>query len=80
MVQAGAVRGLGKLHTATLVVFIAFYIVSLPSAYYLAFRKEMGMVGLWWGVGVGSASEVILYFFFIRFCCDWKQLAVQISQ
>ena len=37
MVQAGAVRGLGMLHTATWIVFFAFYFISLPAAYVLAF-------------------------------------------
>jgi MATE family multidrug resistance protein len=80
MIQAGAVRGLGKLSMATGMVFFAFYVVSLPGAYFFAFTMEMGMVGLWWGVVVGSISEVILYFFFLRFWCDWKNLAIEISQ
>ncbi|CDW89184.1 na+-driven multidrug efflux pump [Stylonychia lemnae] len=80
MVQAGAVRGLGKLNLATWMVFFSFYIVSLPGAYIFAFKLDWGMVGLWWGIVVGSISEVVLYAFFLRFLCDWKRLAIEISE
>lgn len=79
MVQAGAVRGLGMLHTATYMVFIAFYLVSLPVAYLLAFTYEWGINGLWSGVVVGSVVEVVLYFIFLGFMCNWKLIAVEIS-
>lgn len=71
MIQAGAVRGLGMLELATWMVFFAFYFISLPAAYIFAFKLEMGMVGLWWGVVAGSVTEIILYFIFLRFICDW---------
>lgn len=79
MVQAGAVRGLGMLHTASWVVFFAFYFVSLPAAYVLAFPFRWGIIGLWFGVVIGSIVEVLLYFVFLRFFCDWKLIAVEIS-
>ena len=65
MVQAGAVRGLGMLELGSYMVLFAFYIVSLPVAYLFAFVFKMGMKGLWWGVVVGTISEVILYFIFL---------------
>jgi len=80
MVQAGAVRGLGMLHTASWVVFFAFYFVSLPSAYLLAFPYRWGIMGLWFGVVIGSTVEVVLYFVFLRFFCNWKLIAIEISE
>lgn len=68
------------LHTATYVVFFAFYFVSLPCAYAFAFPMEWGMIGLWCGVVVGSLAEVILYFFFLRFFCNWKLIAIEVSE
>lgn len=79
MVQAGAARGLGMLSFATWLVFIAFYVVSLPLAYYFTFPLDWGMVGLWWGVVCGSLCEVILYFVLLSYVCDWKRLAIKIS-
>ncbi len=80
MVQAGAVRGLGMINLANYVVFFAFYVVSLPAAYLCSFTWQMGMVGLWWGITAGAVAEIILYFFFLRFVCDWKKIAIEISR
>ena len=67
------------LHTASWVVFFAFYFVSLPAAYVLAFPFEQSIVGLWFGVVIGSVVEVVLYFVFLRFFCDWKLIAIEVS-
>ena len=80
MVQAGAARGLGMIDLANWVVFFAFYVVSLPAAYLFTFTWGMGMLGLWWGITLGSASEIILYCIFLKFMCDWKKLAGDISR
>lgn len=68
------------LQTATYVVFFAFYFISLPAAYLFAFPMEWGMIGLWYGIVVGSIIEVILYFILLRFFCNWDKLAVEISE
>ncbi len=68
------------LHTATYMVFIAFYFVSLPCAYLLAFNLQWGINGLWMGVVIGSVVEVVLYFIFLSFMCNWKLIAIEISE
>ena len=68
------------LEVATWLVFFAFYVVSLPLAYYFTFVLEWGMVGLWWGVVCASAIEVILYFFLLKYVCNWEKLALKISE
>lgn len=80
MVQAGAVRGLGMLELATWMVLFAFYFVALPLAYLFAFPVGMSMVGLWWGVVGGSIAEIVLYVVILRFKCDWKRIAIEISE
>jgi multidrug resistance protein, MATE family len=75
MVQAGALRGLGMLELATLMVLFAFYGVALPAAYLFAFVYDMKMVGLWWGVVAGAVSEILLYLIIFQFFCNWEQLA-----
>jgi multidrug resistance protein, MATE family len=80
MVQAGAVRGLGMLELATWMVLFAFYFIALPAAYLLTFPLNMGMPGLWWGVVAGSLAEIVLYVLILRFFCNWKSLAIKISQ
>jgi MATE family multidrug resistance protein len=68
------------LEIATWLVFFAFYIVSLPLAYYFTFPLDWGMVGLWWGVVCGSISEVLLYVLLLKYICNWERLALKISQ
>ena len=68
------------LQLATWMVLIAFYLVALPAAYLITFPMAMGMVGLWWGVVAGSIAEVALYSAILYFFCDWKQLAISISE
>jgi Na+-driven multidrug efflux pump len=67
------------LEMATWVVFFAFYFVSLPLAYYLAFPYKMQVMGLWYGIVGGSISEVILYFLFLKFVCNLDKIAVKIA-
>ena len=80
MVQAGAVRGLGLLELATWMVLFSFYFIALPGAYIFSFPMNMGMVGLWWGVVAGAITEIVLYVIILRFVCDWRKLAVKISE
>ncbi len=68
------------LTTATWLVFIAFYVISLPLAYYFTFQLQWGMVGLWWGVVCGSLCEVVLYYILLKYYCDWERLAYLISE
>jgi hypothetical protein len=50
----------------------SYYVLGLPLGYYLAYKKNWGLVGLWSGTSVGlfwvGAFGVIFYFSFI----DWK--------
>lgn len=50
----GVLRGAGKNHLSGICNFVAYYGVGLTSAWYLGFRLEMGLVGLWGGIIIGS--------------------------
>lgn len=68
------------LELATWMVLFAFYFVALPAAYFFAFPLSLGMAGLWWGVVAGAIAEIILYVIILKFFCNWKSLAIKISQ
>jgi len=55
VVGAGALRGLGDTRPAQWANLIGYYLVGLPVAWLLAFRYELGAVGLWWGLSAGLA-------------------------
>lgn len=55
VVAAGALRGLTDVKVPTVITFIAYWVVSLPVAYGLAFHTRLGPVGIWAGLAVGLA-------------------------
>nr|KAK5446044.1 ethionine resistance protein [Exophiala xenobiotica] len=74
----GILRGAGKNHLSGACNFVAYYGVGLTSAWFLCFRKEYGVFGLWAGIITGSGALLVL-----QSCCiasiRWRQLAKEIS-
>ncbi len=60
VVAAGALRGLTDVKVPTLITFVAYWLVSLPVAYGLAFHTRMGAVGIWAGLATGLACAAVL--------------------
>lgn len=54
----GALRGLKDTRIPMLITLIAYWLVGLPAAWWLAFRAGLGAAGLWWGLtaGLGAAA------------------------
>ncbi|KAL3423750.1 MATE efflux family protein [Phlyctema vagabunda] len=57
---AGILRGAGKTHLAGLSNILAYYGVGITSAYYMCFRLDMGLFGLWAGIIAGSLTLLLL--------------------
>lgn len=60
VVGSGILRGLTDVKVPTVITFIAYWLVSLPVAYLLAFRFDFGPVGIWTGLASGLFSAAIL--------------------
>jgi len=61
----GALRGMQDVNVPTVITFVAYYLMALPIAYLLAFRFNMGALGIWVGLSVGltiSATFMTLRF------------------
>jgi multidrug resistance protein, MATE family len=52
-VCTGIFRGLGDTRTPMVVAFVAHWLLGLPLAYTLCFRRGLGVVGLWIGLSAG---------------------------
>ena len=52
-VGTGVLRGIGDTRTPMLWNFAAHWVLGLPLAYTLAFRMDLGVIGLWWGLSLG---------------------------
>jgi MATE family multidrug resistance protein len=60
VIASGALRGLTDVKVPTLITFIAYWVLSLPLGYFLAFRTSLGPVGIWTGLASGLACAAVL--------------------
>ncbi len=65
VVGLGALRGMGDVKIPTLVTFMAYWAIGLPSGYFLAFYFNLGEAGVWYGLLIGLSITAV--FLFIRF-------------
>jgi multidrug resistance protein, MATE family len=76
---SGILRGAGKNHLSGFCNFLGYYGVGLPTAWFLCFRRQYGVFGLWLGIITGSGALLFLQTCFIL-SMRWKQLARDISR
>ncbi|HRP92070.1 MAG TPA: MATE family efflux transporter, partial [Ignavibacteriaceae bacterium] len=62
-VGIGVLRGLTDVKGPTIITFIAYWIISLPIAYVLAFYFNLGVDGVWIGLLIGLTVSAILLTF-----------------
>lgn len=66
---AGVLRGYKKVIPICVVMFIGYYLIGIPSAYYLVFKNGMGVDGLWigWIIGLAAYSVgILIYYLYMR--------------
>ena len=72
-VGSSILRSIALQNLQAVIVTGSYYILGLPLGYYLAYRQNWGLVGLWTGTSVGlfwvGAFGVIFYCIRV----DWKQ-------
>jgi MATE family multidrug resistance protein len=59
-VGIGVLRGLTDIKGPTIITFIAYWVISLPIAYILAFYFNLGVDGVWIGLLIGLTVSAIL--------------------
>lgn len=59
-VGIGVLRGLTDIKGPTIITFVAYWIISLPIAYLLAFKFNLGVDGVWIGLLIGLTASAIL--------------------
>jgi MATE family multidrug resistance protein len=71
-VVSGVLRGSGRQMLGAVCNFWGYFIVGLPLCAYLAFKANMGIHGLWWGIIAGACVQaVVLLSMLLRW--DWQQ-------
>jgi len=73
-VVSGVIRGCGNQHMGFYVNLLAYYGVALPAGLLFAFRFELGLAGLWYGLALGSFTQASGLTAFVCFV-DYRALA-----
>ncbi|MEM7359090.1 MAG: MATE family efflux transporter [Pseudomonadota bacterium] len=71
MVAVQSLNGAGDTDTPTLINFIAFWLIELPLAWWLANPMGMGPLGVFWAVLIAESVFSVLAIWVIR-CGNWK--------
>lgn len=62
VVSLGALRGLEDVKIPSILTFVAYWILALPTGYLLAFHFDMGAQGVWYGLLTGLTLVAIIMF------------------
>lgn len=60
-VTLGLVNGLGIVRDVRFVTFFSYWLIGIPLAYFLIFKKEMGLIGLWCGPTAANIFNFLAY-------------------
>jgi MATE family multidrug resistance protein len=65
IIAAGCLRGQGRQKVGSNLNLLAYYLVAVPLALYLAFERDMELRGLWLGLGIGIFVLALSETFFV---------------
>jgi multidrug resistance protein, MATE family len=74
-VAAGALRGMNDTRVPLLFAAISYWLIGFPTAYGLAFRTELGAVGVWIGLSCGTAVYAVLLVLRFRLLASSLEIA-----
>lgn len=63
VVGLGVLRGMGDVNVPTLITFVAYWVIGIPTAYVMGITWNMGVQGVWYGLTLGLLTSSILLFF-----------------
>ncbi len=66
MTYANALRGTAYVKPMMFIAFFSYFVISLPTSYFLGIKMEYGIVGIWTAFPVCLTVAGILYFYFFR--------------
>ena len=67
VVGGGILRGMGQTRPAALFNLVGYYLLALPLAWWLGFRLDLGLPGIWWGLALGLAVVALMLVAWLRY-------------
>lgn len=62
VVGLGLLRGMGDVNVPTIITFVSYWIIGVPSAYLMGVTLNWGVQGVWYGLVLGLlTSSILLY-------------------
>lgn len=71
----GALRGMQDVNVPTLLLFIAYWCIGFPIAYFLGKENELGALGIWVGLFVGLTVSSVFLFIRYRYLLSKKLIS-----
>ncbi|MTI20499.1 MATE family efflux transporter [Fulvivirga sp. RKSG066] len=62
VLSLGALRGLEDVKIPSILTFVAYWVLALPTGYLLAFHYDMGAEGVWYGLLIGLTIVAVVMF------------------
>lgn len=81
-VAIGILRGLGDTRAPILLNLIGYWLVGLPAGLFLAYARDGGAEGLWWGLVVGLAATAALLLWRVRsrLARDIRRILIDVAE
>lgn len=62
VVGLGALRGVKDVKIPTIITLIAYWAIGLPMSYFLGFKMNLGVQGIWYGLSLGLTVAAVFLF------------------
>ena len=66
VVGSGILRGMGETRPAAIFNLVGYWVLGLPLAAWMAFKAELGLAGVWWGLAIGLAIVAACMLVYLR--------------
>lgn len=66
MIYANALRGTGYVKPMMYIAFVSYFIISLPTSYFLGIYMNFGIVGIWTAFPICLTVAAVLYYYFFK--------------
>lgn len=66
MIYANALRGTGYVKPMMYIAFVSYFIISLPTSYFLGIYMNFGIVGIWTAFPICLTVAAVQYYYFFK--------------
>lgn len=76
VVGLGILRGMGDVNVPTLITFVAYWVIGIPTAYLFGIHLGLGIKGVWYGLTLGLLTSSGLLFLRYRAIMQKRKISI----